>query len=285
MGLKYQNLLNLYNRRQKGRDYKVLYHGNIHMKLADNGDLTLHSTVSEKNPLTGKYEQRAKTNPDYIVRADNTLHVMKKHGPTEQTYRNVLRKYFDLYVHISSQKWTNRIRIDHGGKSYPFAEGTVIDLRNNSVVSAPEDTKVVTNRKASKPVYDYANKVINTMVVLERVGAFDTDKGGYNYYGGYRALEKADAEVLALCDDRIAELAELAYRQAKTRTIMPSRVRWVYVAGVQHRIEVPQHERDAVFKERLKANAKRYLHEVLKKHNGGFEVVEASNDSSNKAAA
>lgn len=275
--MNYKEFNDLFNRRAKGRDYKL--YNSYHALCKDENDnlLVTGTTWVKKDPAPeGKkndaYEHKLNRSNVYAtISPDSVLTLMQT--VNHQGIYNLFNKLIAcgrLYCDNKTQSRTAKYRIQHSPRhnasvtkwDVPAAKGLQINLATGTVVYSPPDLRKVTDRTAAAPIYKRVAEVVTLMTILRRMGAID-DKD--RKWGDHKALAEADK---SMGEQNMVALAEAAYMKARSVT---SGDKNAYNRNTG--TWVPSAERAADFEKRLITNARRHLIKVLKEEHGGFALV------------
>lgn len=272
----YKSLSDLFARRAKDRNYKVMGNGwELHKNSTGQfviGMQRVEYRYEFKGGHTGQYVKHELGFVCYLtISPDDVLEVVRDVDCADNSFKYMMGKFFDLWVWSEKKqrkhnlRWRDRSIHD----DYPMHKGLKLRVtRNISIIHMEPDVVKATDRKAAKPVYEYTNKVIDMMLVLRRLDAFD-DKKKLTWQERKNALSRV--EVGDMSEDAIALLAEAAYWEAEMATGVVREGYWDYIQG--KRVERDPAEAKAQYEKKLIANAKRRLNTMLKEKHGGFVEV------------
>lgn len=237
MLMTYNDWTCFYDRRIKSNHWKALKGRWIRLYKNPNDDYEFR---------TGRWDtdSRAHTYPLVATLGrDNLLHVVNEaeldfnylghrnfmnYVLTRQVYGTGL---FGLRSEVNKRRKHN-IRLHMGEKDYPFTTGVMIDMVNQTVLNPVDDVVVTPDRKKSLPLYAFAHKVADFMVVSARLEQTPQKYGGAGFWEEARAklveIEKLPRSVLLeMTDEALVQLAELAYWNAWLHGVRPVTRRWV----------------------------------------------------------
>lgn len=215
--------------------------------------------------------------PFATITENNICTFLADIGAGDHQGKNLVRKVAGFGAVWSSSKYRmyeHRLRFfTRMGESVPFTTGLAVDTKANKVERFAVDIKLKTDRTKSKPVYEFADKVVRMMELLIRIDGFTATDPSSHWRERYRAL--SNAKSLTMEDEKIVEVAELAYKEAAARAGVVPYKYWVYNNGQGHYVYPPEAEVKAQHAEKVLRLARRRLHAELKSRNNCYfkEVV------------
>lgn len=256
-----------FNARKKDRNFRLIK--NFGIRLSEDGELiTLHEVdYNWTRDPSGKAKGYRSARLQHFATIDKN-DVFRVVAMRETGYmQRVIGYVTGLYVGLSQLRTlTHRLRIrDHNHNHYPVTNELVVQLNYHGkakVISHSPDTKLVTDRKASKPVYEFVNKAVKLAGLLKRMGSMEPSPNGTALI---ELLQSTSDK--SLTDENLAAMAEAAYKQARWSASAPYSV---YDRNTGGFTRLTEEQREAIYHRKALAGAKRLLTQELKKLHGGI---------------
>lgn len=208
--MNYKQACRLYTHRKPGAQYKIV-NQNLSLRVFEE---TGEAIFYERH---WKWEDRKRKEteptPFAVIDRDNIFRPLSIPHGSSVSMKNAVNVIlgFGCAQSMKHSGFAETLRFLTGNVNVPYNRHLRVDTGAHKVVSALVSEKLVSNRKKTKPAYDYADRVIDLMTVMYRVGAYAGDTKHVPYNALSTHINKTTVDEL-FSEERIPDLAEVLFK-------------------------------------------------------------------------